>query len=153
MRERELAECLAYIRNAIAMGRDRHMSRDLLLEELADISERLRTVFWEMAHRLRVLEEQAAEDIFFDAFSEEYARDIAKMLIGWEQILPGELQNMVEAYRDLLREKRQTNQRKQDEWISDIVYFPVVMNAMIVLLNFIYIAYFIEQRQLLMGSF
>lgn len=153
MCERELTECLSYIRHVIAMGRDCRMSRDLLLEELAEVSDSLQGVFRDMAHRLRISEAGLAEEVFYRTFEEDYARDVAKLFIEWEHIAPTELLSTVEAYRDLLREKHKTAQKKRDEWVSDLVYFPVVANAMIVLLNFIYIAYFIQQRELLTGIY
>ena len=33
--------------------------------------------------------------------------------------------------------------------VSDLVYFPVVVNAMAVLMNFIYVAYFLQQKEAL----
>ncbi|MDD3538395.1 MAG: hypothetical protein PHH65_09155 [Eubacteriales bacterium] len=151
LRERELSEALAYVQNIVTLGRDRTMSRELLLEELADLSDNLQKVFWEMAHRLRLCEDEAAGEIFYAAFGLDYARDVAKLFTEWERIPPREMLSTVEAYRDLLFQKRRTLQKKKDEWISDLAYFPVVLNCMVVLLNFIYVAYFIEQRELLMG--
>ena len=62
---------------------------------------------------------------------------------------PGDLLNTVEVYRSALREDRLTRQKRRDEMVSDLVYFPVVVNAMAVLMNFIYVAYFIQQRDAL----
>ncbi len=149
--EQEMSECLAYIQNAIKMGRDRNMSRELLLEEMADISPLLQSTFWEMSRHLRLCEVESAEEVFCRRLDQDFARDIAKFFTEWERIPPQELLVTVEAYRDLLLQRRRTRQRRRDEWISDLAYFPVVINAMVVLLNFIYVAYFIEQREFLMG--
>jgi len=46
--------------------------------------------------------------------------------------------------------RRQTRQKKRDEMISDLIYFPVIMNVMLILINFIYVAYFIDQRDALL---
>jgi hypothetical protein len=151
VRERELSECLAYMQNIVALGRGLCMSGELLLAELADISDSLQSVFWEMAHRLRLCDPASAEEVFCSALEQDYARDVAKLLIEWERISPAELTSTVEAYRNLLLQRRRTRQKNRDEWISDLAYFPVVVNAMAVLLNFIYVAYFIEQRDSLTG--
>lgn len=151
MRERELSECLAYIHNVITLGRDQNMSRELLLEEMAEISDDLQTTFWEMARRMRLCEVESAEEVFHNAFGQDFAWDVAKLFTEWERIPPRELLSTVEAYRNLLLQRRHTLRKRRDEWVSDLAYFPVVVNAMVVLLNFIYVAYFIEQRDLLMG--
>ena len=70
-------------------------------------------------------------------------------MAGWEDVPPGDLLNTVEVYRSALREDRLTRQKRRDEMVSDLVYFPVVVNAMAVLMNFIYVAYFIQQRDAL----
>ena len=48
-----------------------------------------------------------------------------------------------------MREDRLTKQKRRDEMVSDLVYFPVVVNAMAVLMNFIYVAYFLQQKEAL----
>lgn len=151
VRERELSECLAYMQNMVALGRGSAMSGELLLAELADLCDSLQSVFWEMSHRLRLCDGEGAETIFCRAFEQDYAQDVAKLFIEWERISPQELGSTVGAYRNLLLQKRRTRQKNRDEWMSDLAYFPVVVNAMAVLLNFIYVAYFIEQRNSLIG--
>ena len=44
---------------------------------------------------------------------------------------------------------RYTKIRRRDELISDLVYFPVVLNCVVVLLNFLYVAYFLQQKEIL----
>ena len=45
--------------------------------------------------------------------------------------------------------ERITRIRKRDELMSDIIYFPVVIDCMVVLLNFLYVAYFLQQKELM----
>jgi hypothetical protein len=42
-----------------------------------------------------------------------------------------------------------TLRKKRDETISDLIYLPVVVNLMIVFINFIYVAYFLDQKEML----
>ena len=78
-----------------------------------------------------------------------YAKDIGAFLAAWDDIAPEDLATSVEIYRSAIRDERETALRKEDETVSDLIYFPVVANAMAVLLNFIYIAYFIQQKDML----
>lgn len=145
--ERELCGCLAYMQNLITAGRAASVSAELLLQELSELSEHLSPAFHAMMHSLRLGDEQAAEQAFCGALSRDYTLDVARLIIAWETTDPKELAAAIEAYRDLLRNRRHTAACKRDEWISDLAYFPVVMNAMVLLLNFMYVAYFIEQRE------
>ena len=145
----ELAEALSYIRNLVILGRGEKMSVELLMEELSGICDALAPAFNDMARSLHVNDKARASGCLYEAIGESYAKDIGTFLAHWEDIPPKELLSSVDAYRSTLRERRQTELRKKDEIISDLVYFPVVLNSMVVLLNFIYVAYFLEQKEAL----
>jgi hypothetical protein len=52
-----------------------------------------------------------------------------------------------------MKEMRLTARKKKDELVSDLIYLPVVANILIVFLNFIFVAYFVEQKDMLAGLF
>ncbi len=147
--QRDLAESLSYIKNLVVIGRGETMSAQLLLEELSELSKDLGPVFLSMARCIQLFDKQTAARQLYEALPFSYAKDIGEFLAGWEDIPPADLLNTVEVYRSALREDRLTRQKRRDEAVSDLVYFPVVVNAMAVLLNFIYVAYFIQQRDAL----
>ena len=120
------------------------MSAQLLLEELSELSKDLGPVFLSMARSIQMFDKETAARQLFEALPFSYAKDIGEFLAGWEDIPPSDLLNTVEVYRSALREDRLTRQKRRDETISDLVYFPVVVNSMVVLLNFIYVAYFLQ---------
>ena len=147
--QRDLAEGLSYIKNLVVIGRGENMSAQLLLEELSELSKDLGPVFLSMARCVQLFDKETAAQQLYEALPFSYAKDIGEFLAGWEDVPPFDLLNTVEVYRSALREDRLTRQKRRDEMISDLVYFPVVVNAMAVLMNFIYVAYFIQQRDAL----
>lgn len=147
--QREMSEGLAYIKNIVVLGRGSSVSSELLLTELADISRELSPVYLEMASHMHMNEKDSASKLLEDAVPGSLTPDIARLLTGWEEIDPDSLLSTVELYQTSLREERSTKQLKKDELISDLIYFQVVANCMVVLLNFIYVGYFIEQREAL----
>lgn len=147
--EQELSEALSYIRNLVILGRGESMSGELLMEELADVTKHLSPVFLDMARSLHVNDKERAAQALYKAMGDSSSRDIGAFLARWEDIPPKELASSVEAYRSALRDKRETALRRRDEIVSDLVYFPVIANSMAVLLNFIYVAYFLEQKEAL----
>jgi len=149
----ELAQSLAYIKNITVLGRGRSISAVMLLEELSDMFPSLSKVYINMARYLSVNEKDNAKEALYIEMGVSYARDIGSFLAGWEDIPQDELLSSIDAYSRALRDERATRIKKRDELISDLVYFPVVINCMAVLLNFIYVAYFIEQKEALMGLF
>ena len=147
--QRDLAESLSYVKNLVVIGRGENMSAQLLLEELSELSKDLGPVFLSMARCIQLFDKETAARQLFEALPFSYAKDIGEFLAGWEDVPPGDLLNTVEVYRSALREDRLTRQKRRDEMVSALVYFPVVVNAMAVLMNFIYVAYFIQQRDAL----
>ena len=140
---------MSYIRNLVILGRGESMSGELLMEELSDVTKQLSPVFLDMARSLHVNDKERASLALYKAMGDSTSRDVGAFLARWEDIPPKELASSVEAYRSALREKRETALRRRDEVISDLVYFPVIANSMAVLLNFIYVAYFLEQKEAL----
>ena len=149
----ELVQSLAYIKNITILGRGRTVSAVLLLEELSEMFPLLSDVYLEMARALSLNERQKAEEALFIETDLEFARDVGSFLASWEDIPPDELLGSIETYMQALRDERATRIKKRDELISDLIYFPVVINCMAVLLNFVYVAYFVEQKEALMGLF
>ncbi len=144
-----LSECLAYIRNIAILGRADMLSAETVLTELCEFSPRLRSVFSDMLSSIRLGDTARASEALYAATGESCAKDIGSFLAGWDDIPPKELLQSIELYRSTLLEARYTRLRRRDELISDLVYFPVVLNCMVVLLNFLYVAYFLQQKEIL----
>ncbi len=143
----EISDALGYIRNTAILGRSRGLSAQQLLTELAGISEKLKTVYEEMARHLSMGEKDEAEEVFTSAVSLEISSGIARLLSGWDDIDPEDILETVSVYQSLLREKRITADKRKNEILSDLIYIPVVINCMLVLINFIYISFFIRQQE------
>ncbi len=152
--EMELSESLAYVKNLVILGRGKSISAELLLTELSDVTRLLSPVFLDMAHWLHLNEKEKAAESLSSRFGTGFSKEIGHFLSCWEDIDPSELLSSVELFQSALREERMTRQMSRDEAVSDLAYFPVVINCMAVLLNFIYVAYFIAQKDqlgMLMG--
>ena len=150
---KELSDGLSYLKNITILGRGESISAELMLEELSDFSPELSKTYLSMARNLSLNEKSYAMDALYEVTGNEYARDIGAFLASWEDIPQGELLSSIEAYINVIREEQVTKQKNKDELISDLVYFPVVVNCMLVLLNFIYVSYFIEQEEMLAQLF
>ncbi len=149
----ELSEALSYTRNIVILGGGGGISAQLLLEELSSVSRLLSRPFLDMAHYIHVNDRERAAAVLEAKLGEGYAADIGAFLAGWEDIAPEELLDTLEVYRSALREERLTGQLRRDELVSDLMYMPAVVNAMAVLLNFIYVAYFLTQREAFQSLF
>jgi hypothetical protein len=131
------------------LGQAGQISAEMLLSELSDFARLLGPVFSDMAVSLRQGDKNRTSEALYRELGESSARDIGSFLASWEDIPPAELIQSIDLYRSGIIEARLTKQRKRDEIVSDLVYFPVVLNCMVVLLNFLYVAYFLQQKELL----
>jgi len=151
--QNEMVQALSYLRNMVILGRAKELSAELLFEELASMSEGLKPAFQDMGHFLRLNETEKASLVLYKYINTGFSKDLGRFLAGWNDIPPCELQGTIEIYLDSLREDILDQKQKRDELISDLIYFPVVINAMLVLLDFVYVAFYIEQQGLLNNMF
>ena len=145
----EVTECLGYIRNIAILGRSQEVSAVELLSQLSALSDRMRPVFEETARYLSLNDRAGAEQCFCTGTGLEISRGLASLLCGWEDTSPSDIVGTVDAYLSVLREEKITAVKKRNEIISDLVFFPVVINCVIVLVDFMYISFFINQRVLI----
>lgn len=151
--ELELSEAISYLRNAVAMGRGNTMSASLVLEELSELKGMLSQAYMKMLQYLRLNEKEKMMEVLYDATEMELGRDLCRLILQWEELSPHLLVETLESHQKNMREVRITKQKKRDELVSDLIYLPVIINVMLVLINFIYIAYFIDQREALLEMF
>jgi len=145
----ELADGLSYLKNITILGRAENISAEYMLEELSDFSPGLSKTYLSMARNLSLNEKAVAANALYEVTGSAYARDIGGFLASWEDIPQTELLSSIEAYLNVMREEQVTKQKAKDELVSDLVYLPVVFNCMLVLLNFIFVSYFLEQEEVL----
>lgn len=143
----ECSDVLGYIKNIVILGRSADVSAQTLLTDLSDMSDRLRPVFADMARYMSTNDKEEAEQRFVSATMLGISRGMGRLLSGWDDLDPSEIRDTLDAYQAVLSEERRTSRRRRDEIVSEIMYFPVVLNCMLVLLNFIYVSYFIEQQE------
>ena len=146
--DQELLQALAYIRNNVILGNASGISSEILMQELAEISDKLKPAFQSMGQYLHVCDKEKAANVLFEYFGDGFSKDLGRVLAGWEDIPSEDLLGTIDIYVDSLREENLERKAQNNEIVSDIIYFPVVMNAMLVMFDFVYVAYFIEQQKL-----
>ena len=144
---RELSECLGYIKNIVILGGTAEVGAGTLLCELSEISTALRPVFEEMARYINVNDKESAARCFEAYVNTGLSPGIGSFLTGWDDMPPCELADTIDAYLSLIKEERLTSGKKRNEIISDLIYIPVIINCIVILINFIYVAYFLEEQE------
>lgn len=151
--ESEIYEGISYLRNLIVIERGKKMSTPWILEELADLQGAMQSHYLKLLHYVRINDKEEGMRIFSESMDTTIGADYGRLLLQWEEMEPHHWWETLKSYQTSIKEIKRTKQRKKDELLSDLIYLPVVINVMLVLINFIYVAYFIEQQKLLLWVF
>lgn len=147
--DREIFESITFLRNLASLEKGRNSSTDSIIEKLAEHNGMLQPIFIRMLKLLRVNQSKEAAAFFSQKVGTPASRDFASLLLQWDRLEPGELVETLLSHEKSMKAVRLTDQKKKDEIISDLIYFPVVINILIIFINFIYVAYFLDQREML----
>lgn len=147
--DREIFESITFLRNIASIDKGRKYSSDTIIEKLSEHDGLLRPIFIRMLNLLRVNKPKEAAEFFSEKVGTRAGKDFAVLLIKWDQLNPLELVETLLSYEKSMKSMRITAQKRKDEIISELIYFPVVLNILIIFINFIDVAYFIEQKEML----
>jgi hypothetical protein len=151
--DRELYAALGILRNYARSSGGARTTTDAILEQFAGTDGVLREAFAGCLRMLRTGREQAAVEFFTTRAESDMARDFMMLLMEWDRIAPERLTDTINSFRTAMKETRTTELLRKNEGMSDLVYLPVVVGVLVIFMNFVYIAYFVEQKEMLAELF
>jgi hypothetical protein len=146
--DRELFEAIGLARNIIAASGGVHLPADALFEQLARAEGDLSPAFRKALALLRVNRKDEMVRRFSEDVDTPMAGDFIRILAKWDDVSPEKLSSTLLSYQSAIKEARTTALKRRNEIYSDLIYFPAVLNVLVVLMNFIFVAYYLEQREL-----
>jgi len=158
---KELYTALSVLRNHASAGEGGGseaggtvcVTTDYILEQFAQAEGDLGKYCAGALRLLRTGRRAEAVEYFTAAADVELARDFIMLVLDWDAVPPHKLKKTVGAFQNALKETRTTQIIRRNEALSDLVYLPVVACVLVIFVNFIYVAYFAEQRALLAELF
>lgn len=147
--DKEIFEAIIFLRNLASIEKGRSSSADSVIETLSENHGLLRPIFIKMLKLLRINQTKEAAALFSQRVGTTAGRDFAGLLIQWDRLEPSQLLETLISYEKSMKAVRLTEQKRRDEIVSDMIYFPVVINILVIFINFIFVAYFIDQKELL----
>lgn len=150
---KEIYTALGIMRNLASADAGGRVTTDALLEMFAKTEGLLQSTFSGVLRLMRLNKRPEAIEYFASAAGTDFSRDFIIIIIEWDNIEPAKLQKAILSFRSAMKEIRTTELIKKDEVLSDIVFLPVIVGILIIFVNFIYISYFIEQKELLTELF
>lgn len=147
--DKEIYEGISFLRNIISIDRGKQVSTDFIIEQLSQREGTLQKIYIKMLGLLRVNKKTEAQQMMSDRLETPIGKEFAGLLLRWDEINPLELSEILLSHQKSIKEMRMTQQRRKDEIVSDILYFPVIINVVLIFINFIYVGYFINQKEIL----
>lgn len=151
--DKEIYEGISFLRNIISIEKGKQVSTDFVIEQLADREGVLQNIYIRMLSLLRLNRKTEAQKIMADYMETPIGKEFAGLLLRWDEVNPLELTEILLSHQRSIKEIRMTEQRRRDEIISDLLYFPVIINVVLIFINFIYVGYFINQKEILQMLF
>lgn len=146
---KELSEGISLIRNRIAACGGEKLTTDVMLEELMAESDALRYPYARMLSLVRTEERGRAINEFTELVKNKDSEEYARMIVMLDDMEPADIYDSVVTFQKNMKEERITEIKKRDEALSDLLYLPVVFDLLLVFFNFLYVAYFTQQKDML----
>ena len=151
--ENEIYQSLILLKNMALLQKNAPKGGIYILEQLIPYTKLLSQPLQMMLHYMRLNRPEQALDAFCRLGDTKSAERFGRLLIRMDEIPPGDLQQTLELYRSNLREEALTREKQKNELQSDLVYIPVMGNVMLIFINFIYVAYYAQQRDMFQQLF
>lgn len=147
----EIYEAISFLRNITVLGRGSSCSADTMLELLVERKGILAPIYGRMLQMLRQNQPGEAVAYFSEKVNTDIGKDFARLIVQWDSVDPRHLMETLLSHQKNIREVRMTALKRRDEIVSDLIYLPVVVNIMLIFINFIYVGYYMDQSELLMS--
>lgn len=146
--DKEVYEAMAFIGNFTA-ATGGNVGSQFILEQLSHRESPLRQTYIKTLGLVRLNKMKDAEQEMLQKADTEAGHALTSLLLNWDKMKPEELTEILETRRKSIREICITKRKRREELLSDIVYLPVVANVFLIFINFIYVGYFMQQKELL----
>lgn len=151
--DREIFQSISYLRNIIVVGRENDIGIDYVLQVLCDNDGILKEAFVNMLSFVRLNRIKEAEEVFNKYAGTDISGDFCRLILKWDEIPQKDLLETLISYEKSIKEAMITDIRRQDEIISNLIYIPVVINVILIFIDFLCVSFFIEQREMLNNLF
>lgn len=145
-KDMEIYQSIALLRNMIKANKFSKLSSDYMIEQIAIYSDLLRNTYFKVLNMLRLNRRHEAIQLFYSEVGTKVSLDFGRLIIEIENMENRELDEILISLQKNIREERITKLKKNDEMISDLLYLPVVVNVLLIFINFLYVSYFINQK-------
>lgn len=138
----EILESLALLKNIVVQQKDSPIGLSYILEKLAQNAEYTKTAYLKMINLLNLGKKDMAVEAFCREVDTQIGKELASLLIQFDELNTGELEQAVMLKQNFVKEKKKTRSNQKDQLVSVLIFAVVFTGLMIELFNFVYVAFF-----------
>lgn len=146
--EKEIYQGVIFLQNYAILQQNAPKGAIYTAEQLMIYMDKLRAPMEILVHYMRMNRGKEGIQAFSNKVDSKYAEGFAKILVSLDEMRLSDVKETLEMFRQNIREERLTQEKHRIASLSDLVYVPVIFNVMLVFINFIYIAYYAQQKEL-----
>lgn len=140
----ELYMAISQLKNTFLIKKDQPPSSDMILEQVAKTTVKTRKIFNQMLRLWMVGERKMAVEYFEIEIGTKEAVNLGQVFLKLDELNPVEMTKQLEAYQEIYRMEKETKKMKLNEHKSNILFMLVVGSCLMIIVNFLAVAFFID---------
>jgi hypothetical protein len=142
----EIYRAVSQLKNLSIIRKNDPISSSSILDQLRKFTKTTRPIFNRMISKWDLGKQDEACQYFEEVIGTREAEELSSILSKLDQLNPVELQQRLTLFQKFVRSERETKKKKQNENKGNVIYLIVVLSAILVLVNFAVVAFFIEAQ-------
>lgn len=138
----EILESLALLKNIVVQQKDSPVGISYILENLAQNADYTKAAYLKMINLLNLGKKEMAVEAFCMEVDTQIGKELASLLIQFDNLNTGELEQAVMLKQNFVKEKKKTRNNQKNQIISALIFAVVFFGLMVELFNFVYVAFF-----------
>jgi len=137
---------MSILKNLVVQQRDNPLGADYIIKYVGDNAKLTQNAYWLMLNKLRLNKTKEAEEAFIECIGTDLAKEMANLLVDLDRLNPADLEESILSRQNYIREVKKTKLIRRGQLSSDIAYIPVVISLIWVFMNFVVIAFYLQEK-------
>ncbi len=138
----ELLDALSILKNLVVQQKYTQISLNYILEHLSEGAYATAPAYQKMRMQISLGRKEEALKVFTEEVNTQIGKEMALLLLQFDDLDSGQLEQAVLAKQNMVREKKATRINSKDQLIAVGIYTIALIGVMLTLLDFVYVAFF-----------
>lgn len=145
----ELYKAISQLKNLSIIKQNNPPGAIFIIEQINKFTNITKPIFNRLIAYWSKGQKKEGCEYFRKAIDTPVGNELANYLLKLDELNPIELKEQLILYQETVRRRRETEKERKNEKRSNLIYVFVVISSLMVILNFVIVAYYIEQMELL----